>query len=522
MLQETDIKQCPILIVDDEPANVALLTRILQRAGYTKISSTTAPTQATKLYGELQPDLLLLDLNMPKMDGFAVMQALQSQFPDKDHNIIVVTALDGRSVRREALEAGAKDFITKPIDRTELIVRIRNHLQTHALYSHLEQQNTELAKANESLEVLNQSMSDLVSIVSHELRTPLTAIKSFAEILREDHDNLKKDERNHFLSIIDNESDRLSRLISDLLDLQKIESGKMHWATEKIDLAQVTRDTVEFFSPSYANKGLSLELDMSLDEAMVITDPDKLRQVITNLFSNALKFTDQGGVTVQLTQNDQWAKILLLSNNETAIKHTVETAQSLNAQVITLSEPNQVIEHLNQTGEQVDLLIIDNQTSYSTGAGVIEQVWDQLPALPVITINDGQPAAAGTPPKDHLISQITELVCLPPTHTMYELSISDTGHGIPREQLSKVFERFHQVDTSQTREQRGTGLGLTICQQIVHHYHGKVWVESEYGKGSTFHLLLPAVQEGKKRLGEILIEKGLVTQQQLTDALKDQ
>ncbi len=522
MLPDTILEKSPILIVDDELQNVELLKRILRREGYTETATTTDPTEVTALYRDLQPDLILLDLNMPEMDGFAVMEALQTQFPDKSLNIIVITALDGQSVRRNALNAGAKDFITKPIDRTELLSRIRNHLQTHALYKRLEIQNTELAEANATLGDLNQSMTDLVSIVSHELRTPLTAIKSFAEILRDDLDSLPAEERNHFLDIINNESDRLSRLISDLLDLQKIEAGKMHWGMQKIDLANITQDAVEFFSPTYTKKNLSIELDCQLDSAIVVTDPDKLQQVIYNLFSNALKFTDQGGAKISLTCNERWAHILLLSHDANIIKNTELAAQSLHANIITLADSNLALEHLNHAGGQIDLLIVDSQSRRDAGTEAIDQIWDQFSALPIITINEDAQAEDDTAAQARMAIQITDLIGLPPSHAMFELSITDSGQGIPKDQLSKVFERFHQVDTSQTREQSGTGLGLTICLQIVQHYHGKMWVDSKPGKGSTFHLLLPAEQEEKKRLGEILVEKGLVTKQQLTDALKDQ
>lgn len=522
MLTKIDLEHCPILIVDDEPQNVDLLKRMLRREGYTEIHTTTEPAKVTGLYQELLPDLVLLDLNMPEMDGFEVMKALQNQFPGKELNIIVITALDGQTVRRNALDAGAKDFITKPVDRSELLTRIRNHLQTYTLNKQLESQNDDLAKANNKLAELNQSMTDLVSIVSHELRTPLTAIKSFAEILRDDDKNLSAEERSHFLSIIDNESDRLSRLISDLLDLQKIEAGKMQWGMEQVDLVSVTRDTVEFFSPTYNNKGLSIELTCELDKAIVITDPDKLRQVIYNLFSNALKFTGQGGATISLTRNDSWAHILLLSHNADIVQNTEKAAHSLHANITTLTDPGHILDQLNQAGGQIDLLIIDSQSRSEAGTEVIDQVWEQYPALPVITINEERQSEDEISAQGDMAIQIADLIGLPPSHAMLELSIRDSGQGIPKDQLSKVFERFHQVDTSQTREQRGTGLGLTICQQIVKHYHGKMWVESEYGEGSTFHLLLPAELEEKKKLGEILVEKGLVTKQQLTDALKGQ
>ena len=109
-----------------------------------------------------------------------------------------------------------------------------------------------------------------------------------------------------------------------------------------------------------------------------------------------------------------------------------------------------------------------------------------------------------------------------PATDMIDIAIIDSGIGIPAEELSKVFMQFHQIDSSQKREQRGTGLGLTICKEIVEHYGGKIWAESRPGQGSEFHMLLPELKENKKKLGEILIEKGIVTEKQLSEALKQQ
>ncbi len=533
-LEDTSLSQCSILVIDDERQNVDLLKRILHREGYTNVTTCTDSTQTLTLFSQINPDLLLLDLNMPVMDGFDVMASLKETYTNTDLNIIVITALDNQSVRRNVLTAGAKDFINKPIDRTELLTRVRHLLQNRILQKCLTQQNETLAQANAKLERSNQAMFDLVSIVSHELRTPLTSIKSFAEILRDDHDSLSAEDRHHFLTIIDNESDRLSRLISDLLDLQKIQSGKMSWKTEQVELCQTVKDAVEFFGPAYANKGLSLKINAAIEQCLVIADTDKLRQVLSNLLSNALKFTDNGGTEVTMQPTLRWARVLLISNDPETNIAVTHAAEALNAEILTLSDLQQGQKQLDCSGGQIDLLVVDIDGATADTLNQLQEIRDQYPTLPIATItalsNDTRHRSTknflrkplSTLPPGNLEMTITDLIGLSPTTPMIEVCIKDTGQGIPENQLNKVFERFHQVDTSQTREQKGTGLGLTISQQIVQHYNGKLWVESIADEGSSFHLLMPAAPESKKKLGEILVEKGLVTEEQLTEALKGQ
>jgi signal transduction histidine kinase len=521
-----------ILIVDDEPTNIDLLEMLLRRAGYQRLISTNDSDEVLGLYRQHRPDLVLLDVCMPILDGFDVMRALHETFPGEEINIAMVTALNDKDVRRRALESGVRDFINKPLDRTETLIRIRNLLQAHHLTQRMIAQNEHLAEANAALERLNHSMSELVSIVSHELRTPLTSIKSFAEILRDEGDKLDSDSKRHFLDIIDDESERLSRLISDLLDLQKIQSGKMTWRTELVDLQQVLRDTVEFFGPAYRDKGLSLEIDSQLQSAHVLADGDKLRQVFSNLLSNALKFTQNGGVKVSLQSAGCWAEVVLVSADVDAGRALDAIVTGLGAHLRCFDSAEEGMTHLDRCGGNVDLLIVD------IGSGdeveFIQKIRERFPALPVVSLMGGNGPADARSLKSTIVKPnldqdrgaiellIADMIGLTPKLPMIEITIRDSGMGIPEDQLSRVFERFYQVDSSQIREQRGTGLGLTICQQIVRHYHGKIWVESRLGEGSTFHLLLPEMREQKKKLGEILVEKGLLTKEQLTDALKDQ
>jgi len=541
MLQKTDKKSLPVensfndmrlLIIDDEPFNVEILGEILVDAGYQHITSDTDPRNALALCEIHRPDLILLDLQMPYIDGFEIIKRLKANTELCNIPTVVITAQTSKEYRLRALNLGAKDFITKPFDPSEILTRIQNLLETQKLHNNLENQNQELQRVNDT-------MSELVSIVSHELRTPLTSIKSFVEILRDENDNLDEENKRQFLQIIDNETDRLSRLISDLLDLQKMNSGKIAWNTELVDLIKVSHDTMEFFRPAFHDKGLSLMLNAEMKIGHVMIDADKIRQVLTNVLSNALKFTTAGGVTITVKHNNAWANVLLLSSDEVVSSQITEILTGVSVNTIHHTDRDTILEHLECSGGNTDLLIVDISHRDAENLVLLEQLRITYPALPItVIVSDDETAERKkySVQKSTFIKkpinieksraaielQITDLIGLSSQTTMIEISIADTGSGIPIKDLNKVFDRFHQVDTSHTREQSGTGLGLTISNEIIDHYYGRIWVESEIDKGSVFKIILPELRKEKKKLGEILVEKGLVTVEQLSNALKYQ
>lgn len=145
MISEKDIKASRILIVDDEQANVALIEKILELDGYQNFTSTSDSTQAVELFQNLQPHLVLLDLNMPVFDGFDVMDQLSAIESDNTFpSILVLTAQTDRETRIRALTGGAKDYVHKPFDRVELLSRIKNQLEVKRLYEMVQNQNNEL------------------------------------------------------------------------------------------------------------------------------------------------------------------------------------------------------------------------------------------------------------------------------------------------------------------------------------------------------------------------------------------
>ena len=244
----------------------------------------------------------------------------------------------------------------------------------------LEAATEELRRANERLRELDRLKDDFMATVSHELRTPLTSIRSFSEILL-DVPDIGTDERERFLSVIVRESERLTRLIDDILDAAKIESGTLEWRVGEHDLRGIASDAAAAIQGLLAERGVALETRLP-DAAVPVTgDRDRLVQVVVNLLSNAAKFVEPGRGRI---------------------------------------------------------------------------------ALEVTAGAEGP-----------------------------FLRVADNGPGIAPEHRDRVFEKFHQVSGSLKDRPKGTGLGLTICRQIVEHFGGRIWVEDSPLGGAAFCFVLP-------------------------------
>ncbi len=223
---------------------------------------------------------------------------------------------------------------------------------------------------------LEKTKKDFVTNVSHELRTPLTAIKGFVETLQETNND---DENKHYLNIINRHTDRVIRIVNDLLLLSKLEGTSDSLELEKVDLTDLIENILKIFEQSLKEKNLVLKLKKDNNLPIIKADPFKLEQVFINLIDNAIKYTERGEVVISLSHN-----------NETVI-----------------------------------------------------------------------------------------------------IEIQDTGICIPREHLSRIFERFYVVDSSRSRKQGGTGLGLAIVKHIVHLHNGKIDVKNIPGAGTNFSVTLP-------------------------------
>src|SRR5436309_1454581 len=218
-----DLNEARILIVDDELANVRLLERLLQQTGYRNLVTTTDPRQVRGLYDELHPDLILLDLMMPHLDGVAVMGELA--IPAEAYvPILVLTADVTMAAKQRALAAGAKDYLTKPFDRVEVLLRIKNLLDTRFLYLELDRQNRSLEQiVAERTQRLLQSekvatMGSLLAGVAHELNNPLAVLTGHAHLLRE---GAKDESLASRAEKIQAAADRCARIVKNFLALAR-------------------------------------------------------------------------------------------------------------------------------------------------------------------------------------------------------------------------------------------------------------------------------------------------------------
>ena len=286
----------------------------------------------------------------------------------------VIRNLEVRRIRKDGIIIEASLAVSPIRDKDDNVIG----------FLHLARDVTEKKRYEQRLKELDKMKSAFVSNVSHELRTPLTAIKASADNMLDRLIGDLNGKQVGYLTRIKSNSDRLARLINDLLDLSTIEAGKIDLRPTKLSLVTLVKEAAESLRPVAVEKLINLTV-MSADPGVIAwADRDKVIQVLMNLIGNALKFTPAGGkVTIAVTKNSA--------------------------------------------------------------------AWMQI-------------------------------------------SVTDTGPGIPAEEVNKVFGRFYQIGQAGTQKTQGTGLGLAISKALVEMHGGKIWVESAAGKGSTFSFTLPAEQ----------------------------
>jgi len=286
-MDEQALKAARILIVDDESANVRLLERVLEREGYTHLRSTTDARQALPLYTESRPDLVLLDLAMPHVDGFQILEQIKPLVPPKAYlPVLVLTADITMETKRRALESGAKDFLTKPFDQVEVLLRIRNLLETRLLHQ-------ELARHNESLEEIVRertqqlvqteklaTMGSLLAGVAHELNNPLTVVIGQAHLLREGEAGGSLVQRARKIHAA---ADRCVRIVRNFLALARQHTPERR----EVRLNDVAREAVELLAYELRTGNVEVVLDVTEDLPTLWADAHRLHQVLVNLIVNA-------------------------------------------------------------------------------------------------------------------------------------------------------------------------------------------------------------------------------------------
>jgi len=294
-----------ILIVDDRPENVIALEALLQRNDVSLIS-TTNPNEALRISWEMDIAIALVDVQMPEMDGFELVEILKSNPRTKDILIIFVTAISKETKYAvKGLNTGAVDYLYKPLDPfitsakvDSFIQFVRNQREIKAKNKELEAYQKELIKAKEEAEQGKRIKENFLANMSHEIRTPINGIIGLAHLL--ERTELTEEQR-EMISLLEISSSSLLGVINDILDLSKIEAGKFRINRTSTDIVNICNSVVNLLRIRAKEKKLNLDIELDPElPSHVLADSLRLNQILMNLIGNAIKFTSQGGVTLKV------------------------------------------------------------------------------------------------------------------------------------------------------------------------------------------------------------------------------
>ena len=307
-----------ILIVDDEIQNRRLLKVLLGPEGYVTRTA-GGGKEALASIAEAPPDLILLDFLMPGIDGRQVASAVKANPATRNIPIIMLTALDHREALLAALDAGVEEFVTKPVDRAELWLRVRNLLRLKELSDLLEQhqrtleaqvqaRTADLQARTVELQASNDAIRTLTAVATHDLRTPLASIVGFSALLSGGWNTLSEENRRKFVASIDRQSHNLSILVDDLLASASIDDGGMSMSPELIVLKEAIDQCLELGARDTAGVAVSCSAGL-----MVRVDPHHLGRMLGNYVQNAFSYGEPP-VRIDATQVGDMVKVRVLDS----------------------------------------------------------------------------------------------------------------------------------------------------------------------------------------------------------------
>jgi signal transduction histidine kinase len=284
-----------ILVVDDISKNLQVIGTMLRNVGYEVMPAGTG-AQALERVKVRVPDLVLLDLMMPEMDGLEVCRRLKADPTTQQIPIIFLTASNEMEQLVKGFEVGAVDYVTKPFNPPELLARVRTHL--------------ELKHARQRLREMNDEKNEFMGIAAHDLRNPLSAIKGYAEMMIEDAQALPHRELEVNGKRVLETATRMAEMVQNLLDANRIERGEMTVTLAPTELGAILSSVVENQRPRAAAKQQTIHLQQEAAPVSVLIDPTVMVQVLENLVSNAVKYSPPGkNIQVRLETTAEGVRI---------------------------------------------------------------------------------------------------------------------------------------------------------------------------------------------------------------------
>lgn len=288
-----------ILIVDDTPDNLRLLSEMLSKRGYSVRSAISGSAAFMAVKTKL-PDLILLDINMPNMNGYEVCKQLKANDTTRDIPILFLSAFNEAIDKVKAFQVGGLDYITKPFQVEEVLARVDTHLTLSRTQKELQQARAEALRALEQQKELNRLKSEFISLVTHDFHTPLVSIQGFTSLLRQGCPNLPIETQQRYFNKIDASVEHLMYLLEQVLLIGKSESGKLQCYPTSVNLEAFCGELIESFQ--LQSDRHPIEFSYTGNKTTVEIDPTLLRQILINLLTNAIKYSPENssvGLTVE-------------------------------------------------------------------------------------------------------------------------------------------------------------------------------------------------------------------------------
>ena len=314
-MPETD----SILVVEDEAGTRATLSAILEDAGY-EVTGLEKGTEAQEMIRSHSFNVIITDIRLPDVGGLEILELAKEINPDVA--VIMMTGYASIETAVNAVNEGAYAYFVKPINPDEIKTTITNalkqqrlSLENKRLVESLQRSNKLLFEANEELKRATQLKSEFLANMSHELRTPLNVIIGFSELMMDRVPGKINEEQRQCLSDISDSSHRLLNLVNEVLDLSRIESGKMEFKLENVALTEVIESLTRTMLPMLTPRKQSLDIEIEEGLPAVHVDEGRLEQVLLNLATNSSKFTPDGGkLKIEAVRNGDWCQVSVIDN----------------------------------------------------------------------------------------------------------------------------------------------------------------------------------------------------------------
>ncbi len=352
-----------ILIVDDNPNNLKVVAGVLKESGY-DFRLAKSGKLALSILEKTKPDLILLDVQMPEMDGFETCKRIKRDQSNENIPVVYLTANTDSESIKNAFTSGGVDYVTKPFNPVELLARIKTHIQ--------------LKKQAEELVLQNATKDKFFSIISHDLKNPIASIIGFSELLNEDYKEIERSKIKKFTTIINKSAKFTLDLLQNLLEWSRVQTGNIKPVKSNFNLSDLINTIIESCEGQTEVKEIKITTNFTPD-LNVYADIKMIEIILRNLLTNAIKFTPNG------------KSISILAEEK----------------------------------------IIDNKK-------------------------------------------------------VMETIVKDTGIGISEENRVKLFKIEENYSSLGTNEEKGTGLGLILCNEFITQNNGTIRVESEENIGSSF------------------------------------